>query len=359
MAAVTDDLATLSITEGEDDGLQLEVEDVAAPISYEHCFVGRFLTSSIVNVPAMKTTLANVWKPVGGIAISDIGENRFLFRFFNNVDANRVEKGGLWYFNNHLLVMHRLLNNEDPLQVPLFLVSFWVLVHDVPPGFISEKVAKSIGSFIGGFVEYDSTAVTLGYKRIMRIRVLFDCRLPLKRKKKLILGGGKAHYVRFEYEKLYLFCFICGLIGHGESFCPVRVVKGEEDIVFGWDTSLQAPSRRATLATSPWLRDEPVNAAYFSGIGVSTGISGDKSNHDKNASQSGNFRIQSPYPVSGLQVGPSNQFMGGQVYGPSTTYVPIMDTHMSTVLEDQAIRLREQSVHASKLHHQDFLLPRI
>ncbi|MBA0615063.1 hypothetical protein Godav_015256 [Gossypium davidsonii] len=42
-------------------------------LSYEHYFVGTFLTSSIVNFQAMKSTLANVWHPIGGVSISDIG----------------------------------------------------------------------------------------------------------------------------------------------------------------------------------------------------------------------------------------------------------------------------------------------
>ncbi|GMJ04187.1 hypothetical protein HRI_004087900 [Hibiscus trionum] len=95
MANVSEDLVNLSIDVGEDDGLQFETIDTDSRPSFEHCFVGRFLTSSIINILAMKSTLANVWRPVGGIAISDIGDNRFLFRFFNVVDANRVDRGGL------------------------------------------------------------------------------------------------------------------------------------------------------------------------------------------------------------------------------------------------------------------------
>lgn len=48
---------------------------------------------------------------------------------------------------------------------------------------------------------------------------------PLKRKKKLTLPNGTTTYVRFEYERLTLFCFLCGKLGHGESFCPLRVLN--------------------------------------------------------------------------------------------------------------------------------------
>ncbi|MBA0845366.1 hypothetical protein Goarm_022139 [Gossypium armourianum] len=43
--------------------------------------------------------------------ISDLGEKQYLFRFYN-----KVVNGVPWAFNNHLLVFHRLENNEDPMQ---------------------------------------------------------------------------------------------------------------------------------------------------------------------------------------------------------------------------------------------------
>ncbi|MBA0573563.1 hypothetical protein Golob_000832 [Gossypium lobatum] len=67
----------------------------------------------------MKNTLANLWHPLGGVQILDLGEKRYLFRFFNIVDKNMVVKGAPWAFNNHLLVFHQLDNSEDPKQVPL------------------------------------------------------------------------------------------------------------------------------------------------------------------------------------------------------------------------------------------------
>ncbi|MBA0729376.1 hypothetical protein Golax_025954, partial [Gossypium laxum] len=56
--------------------------------------------------------------------ISNIGENRYLFRFFNKVDIDRVINGAPWAFNNHLLVFHHLAINEDPMEVPLIFLGF-------------------------------------------------------------------------------------------------------------------------------------------------------------------------------------------------------------------------------------------
>lgn len=109
-------------------------------------------------------------------------------------------------------------------------------------GMFSEQMAMQFGNFIGDFTEYDTKAVEAGLKNYMRIRVSIDIWNPLKRKKKLILAK-KEIFAVFKYKKLTTFCCICGRLGHGESFCPIRVVKGSKELPFGWDLSLKAPAR--------------------------------------------------------------------------------------------------------------------
>ncbi|MBA0592281.1 hypothetical protein Gorai_009265, partial [Gossypium raimondii] len=41
---------------------------------------------------AMRNTSANLWNSLGGTQISDLGEKRFLFRFFHLLDIKRVMK---------------------------------------------------------------------------------------------------------------------------------------------------------------------------------------------------------------------------------------------------------------------------
>ncbi|GMI95765.1 hypothetical protein like AT3G31430 [Hibiscus trionum] len=222
METVVDDgLAVLTLDDDEDSEIQIENNTETVGISFDLCFVGRFVTSSVIHFQSMRNTLANLWRPLGGIAISDLGNNRYLYRFYHKVDLERVYAGGPWHFNSHLLLLHKLEKGEDPMVVSLNTSPFWVLVRDVPHGYMLEHFAKVLGNFIGEFMEYDAAAISLGYKGTMRIQASFDIRKPLKRRKKVALNNGGYVYVRFEYEKLQLFCFICGRIGHGESLCPI------------------------------------------------------------------------------------------------------------------------------------------
>lgn len=66
----------------------------------------------------------------------------------------------------------------------------------------------------------------------MRIKVRLDVRLALERRK-MVQVGDQLYYAQFQYEKLRLFCFICGKLGHRESFFLVRVHVDPSKIVFG------------------------------------------------------------------------------------------------------------------------------
>lgn len=100
-------------------------------------------------------TLASIWRPVKGVCIKNLNHNLFLFQFFHELDMTQVLCDGPWTFDNHLLVLSQLEFGMNLQQIPLFHVNFWVQVYDLPSGFISERVAKEIGSSIGTFIEAD------------------------------------------------------------------------------------------------------------------------------------------------------------------------------------------------------------
>ncbi|MBA0876748.1 hypothetical protein Goshw_000579 [Gossypium schwendimanii] len=225
------DLANLALTDEEEEAFE---ED--ATVFYHNlqlCLVGRCLTDNIVHFPSLRNTMADLWHPIRGICISDLGERHFLFQFFHEVDIRRVLAGTPWFFNNHLLLLHRIQPGENPSIVPLIFTEFWVQVHDLPPGMVSETMAKQFGDFLGKFLEYDTSAWLINSHSFMRIRVQLNVTIPLKRRKKVMVGADRIFYARFQYEKLSLFCFIYGKLGNGESFCPIRTRMALENIVFG------------------------------------------------------------------------------------------------------------------------------
>ncbi|MBA0593239.1 hypothetical protein Gorai_010193 [Gossypium raimondii] len=233
------ELAQLSINEEEEKILQIQVDSGIQSEVGDFQLVGCFLISSVIHFPAMKSTIANLWHPVYGVQIRYLGEKRYLFQFYHNMDMERVLKGLLWTFNNHLLLLRKLERGEDPLKVLLIFTPFWVQIHDVPIGLFSEKLAIQLGNFIGVFLEYDTSNLGKENRNYMRVRVQIDVRKPLKRKKQVLCKGVRS-YVTFKYERLSLFCFYCGRLGHNDSFCEIKMMTRTYIDELGWDLSLRS-----------------------------------------------------------------------------------------------------------------------
>ncbi|MBA0879077.1 hypothetical protein Goshw_000267 [Gossypium schwendimanii] len=193
--------------------------------------VGRCLIESVVHFPSLRNTMADLWHPIGGICITDIGEKWYLFQFFHEVNIARVLARTPWFFNNHLLIMKRIPYGGNPAMLELNSTEFWIQVHELPQRLMSESLAKQLGNFCGRFLEYDSVTPFLGPKMYMLIQ-------------------------------LSLFCFICGKLGHGESFCTFRLRIKPSKIIFGWDLSLRAVERHQTSEVSKWL-SEADSSQYF------------------------------------------------------------------------------------------------
>ncbi|MBA0817421.1 hypothetical protein Gohar_021930 [Gossypium harknessii] len=169
LSMVGADLANLNIMDEEEDPLVVIGDDISADIEYGLCLVGRVLTDSIVNFPSLKNTLADLWHPLRGVSIMEIEDKRILFRYYSEIDLKRVMDGMPWFFNRHLIVFHTLIRGEDPFTIPLWITVFWVQIHNLPVGFITEGMARQFRDFIGKFMKYDASMVTRGISKYMRI----------------------------------------------------------------------------------------------------------------------------------------------------------------------------------------------
>nr|GLL41721.1 uncharacterized protein LOC109189671 [Ipomoea trifida] len=110
--------------------------------------------------------------------------------------------------------------NVDPDIVDLEHAAFWIQVHGLSAGFRSESVLQAIGGFIGRFVKSDERNFDGSLRVFFRIRVEVDVSKPLKKGMKFKKDNGEWFSIEFRYERLPTFCFVCGILGHGDRFCP-------------------------------------------------------------------------------------------------------------------------------------------
>lgn len=237
-------MAELDIESEENDKFVFADEVVEVTNKFDQCLVGRFLKEKTLNVRAMKAILADIWKPTMVINIKEIEEGIFLFQFYHSKERQWVLDGGPWSFDNAMLIIQAIPPGEQPLKVPLWYINFWIKIHDLPAGFMSEMVGKQLGNFFGKFMEYGPKNNSSIY---MRIRNRLDVRRPLKKKKKITKKDGSDFIVLCKYERLGEFCLSCGMITHTERFCRKNMKNKEESTVRDWGSRLRAPPRRVAL----------------------------------------------------------------------------------------------------------------
>ncbi|KAK4422850.1 hypothetical protein Salat_1867600 [Sesamum alatum] len=76
-------------------------------------------------------------------------------------------------------------------------------------------------------MNYDVRDIT--WFETIRIRVNINVMLPLKQALRLQLKNGEECVIRFSYERLPNFCYLCGKLGHISRLCDLRFQDGFVD----------------------------------------------------------------------------------------------------------------------------------
>jgi hypothetical protein len=122
---------------------------------------------------------------------------------------------------------------------------------------MAERAGKTLANYIGSFVEYDKNNKGSFWREYMRIKVRVDVRQPLKKDSRVKNQGGAWCTVNFKYERLGVFCFVCGILSHSENRCAVRFSMEDDDGSRAWTKDLRAePRRRGGRQTSRWLMED-------------------------------------------------------------------------------------------------------
>jgi 14-3-3 protein epsilon len=201
--------------------------------------------------------MADLWKPVKGVTIKEATQGVFLFHFAHPLDMEAVLNGGPWTFDNNMLILEQVHLGVQIEQIPLFHVTMWVQVHNLPTGLMKATVGEKLANYIGVFVDYDKNNNSSFWRQYMRIRVRIDVRQPLKKDTKVKNREGEWCTVNFKYEKLGIFCFLCGIMGHAENKCELRYAMEQDDGRRDWSVEIRAENRRqGGRIGSRWLREE-------------------------------------------------------------------------------------------------------
>lgn len=127
-------------------------------------------------------------------------------------------------------------------------------------------MVTDIGNHIGKFIESDVNNFVGVWRDHFCVRVSIPLDFSLKRRMKLRRSSTEWCWVKFKYEPVPTFCFICGLVGHSDKFCSKLFDNPSEEIEKPCGSWMRAdPKRRSYTMGNKCLRPGgaiPANKAW-------------------------------------------------------------------------------------------------
>ncbi|CAL1398424.1 unnamed protein product [Linum trigynum] len=131
---------------------------------------------------------------------------------------------------------------KQPNLEDFYVMEIWIQIHSIPAALRTNEMIHKIGARFGKLIWIDSIREN-AWNDVLPIRVGIDIRTPLRKELKLNLKGTIRTY-EVKYEKIPMYCFSCGLLGHPKLTCPNPPLDGKD---------LVGPELRVNMAKiKPW-----------------------------------------------------------------------------------------------------------
>ncbi|KAJ0974411.1 hypothetical protein J5N97_016376 [Dioscorea zingiberensis] len=143
----------------------------------------------------------------------------FMIRCSTETMAEDLLLNGPWIINGLVFHLLRWKEHFEPMYEKLTTATIWVHLINIPVEYWAPEHLEPLVSYFGRLVKVDNTTQHMGRAKFVRICIEIDLQKPLKRGVWVRTPKSRT-FVSIIYEKLPLFCYRCGVIGHGVDACP-------------------------------------------------------------------------------------------------------------------------------------------
>lgn len=217
--SLEDRLATLDLVGEKEDVLDFseEIEEWVKEVRWLALF--RVHTTKAFSHSALLNAMRIAWSAAKEVTFKVKGDNLFLVQFHCLGDWTRVMEGGPWLFRGAPVVLEEYDGFSNIHEYKLNRIPVWTRIQGIPDGLmkskeIAEKVARKVGEPPVTVVVDEGRINPTSY---LRARVFLQLDKALVRVITITLKDTRKYLV--QYEKLPIFCYVCGIMGHELTEC--------------------------------------------------------------------------------------------------------------------------------------------
>ncbi|MBA0613537.1 hypothetical protein Godav_013956, partial [Gossypium davidsonii] len=125
-------------------------------------------------------------------------------------------------FRKSVILFDRLTKPIERAQMRLTSSPFWIKIGSCLPKFDKIDLLHAISVTFGGVIRSEING------NLCRLKINLDVQKPLRRGIFVSIDNFNKSWISFKYEKLPIFCFGCGRMGHNLKECQVLNIVEKE-----------------------------------------------------------------------------------------------------------------------------------
>ncbi|CAL1387591.1 unnamed protein product [Linum trigynum] len=202
--------------------IQFNDADVAAgALRLDQTLIGR-LCGPLPSLSTLRSIVGRVWKCDFSLAFVEWDLLQFVLP--NPATAQRIRAGSPWVFEKFLIQVRQWETPTAELASELIRVPLVAQLWGVPYNCCTERLGSLLGAALGPSEPATIHRSISSGGLYIRTKITLDLQLPLPDEVSAAHEDpSKGHFkAKVKFESLPQFCFLCGVVGHVNRFCPRR-----------------------------------------------------------------------------------------------------------------------------------------